>query len=96
MGTVDEVLAIATLNRRVCPQPQQWSALWEMLPGRKPSGGGWEPPLPLILAAWWDTSDQQKRERLAFHIRYAAENGALDAVEEYLSSLTDEQWHVAK
>jgi hypothetical protein len=95
MGSVDEVLAIATLNGRVCPQPQQWNALWELLPGRKRSGSGWEPPLPLILAAWWETSDQAKRERLASHIQYAAENGALDAVAKYLSSLTDEQWHVA-
>lgn len=96
MGSVDEVLAIATQQGRVCPQPPQWSALWEMLPGRKRSGSGWQPPAPLILAAWWEASDQEKRERLASHIRYAAENGALDAVAKYLSSLTDEQWHVAK
>ena len=96
MGSVDEVLAIATLNGRVCPQPQQWNALWEMLPERKRLAGAWEPPAPFILAAWWEASDQAKRERLASHIRYAAENGALDAVAKYLSSLTDEQWHVAK
>jgi hypothetical protein len=39
-------------NRRVCPVPQRWNELWEMLPDRKRVGNGWEPPLPLILAAW--------------------------------------------
>jgi hypothetical protein len=27
----------------------------EMLPNKKCKGHGWEPPLQLILAAWWDS-----------------------------------------
>jgi len=96
MRSVDEVLTYAAANGRVCPQPQCWNKLWEMLPERKRSGGSWEPSAPLILAAWWEASDAQKRERLASHIRYAADHGALDTVAKYLASLTDEQWYMGK
>jgi hypothetical protein len=55
MVTLETVLAETQKNNRVCPQPQQWQALYEMLPEKKRKGAGWEPSLPLILAAWWDT-----------------------------------------
>ena len=58
-----------------------------MLPDQRRVGVGWEPPLPLILAAWWDTSDTAKRGRFELHLRYAAEHGALDNVEQYLLHL---------
>ena len=45
------LIAYCRENSRVCPMPQRWNALWELLPNRKRVGGGWEPPLPLILAA---------------------------------------------
>ena len=38
-------------DHRICPLPGKWNDLWEMLPDRTCVGGGWEPPLPLILAA---------------------------------------------
>jgi hypothetical protein len=51
-----ELLEYVGSNNRVCPQPQKWDELWKLLPDRKRVGGGWDPPLPLILAAWWHTS----------------------------------------
>jgi hypothetical protein len=92
--TVEEILNSIASNGRVCPQPPQWNALWEMLPERKSVGGGWEPALPFILAAWWDSSDSTKRERFVQHLKYANDHGALNNVANYLASLTDEQWHV--
>ena len=81
---------------RVCPQPQQWMALWEMLPGRQRVGIGWNPPLPIVLSAWWYTGALDKRLRLREHIKYAAQSGALDAVDEFLRGLTTEQWHTMR
>ncbi len=78
-------------KKRVCPKPQQWNKLWEMLPDRKRKGAGWLPPLPLILAAWWETSDQQKRERLEYHIKYASDNGVLGQVQQFLENLSEEE-----
>jgi hypothetical protein len=43
------LIAYSREHQRVCPQPQRWQALWEMLPDRRQVDGGWSPPLPLIL-----------------------------------------------
>jgi hypothetical protein len=72
--------------------PDQWTRIWEMLPDRKQYGAGWDPPLPLILAAWYQTSDADKRDRLVLHIRYAAKHGVLESVESFLMNLPDNEW----
>lgn len=93
-ASVEAVIEFARADNRVCPQPQRWNELWQMLPDRQRVGAGWSPSVPFILAAWWETSDAEKQERFFSHIRYAAEHGAaLDAVHSFLISLPDDQWH---
>lgn len=87
-----DLLEFVSEEGRVCPKPRKWDALWKMLPGRKRAGGGWNPPLPLILAAWWDTTDWQKRDRLAEHIRYAYAEGVLKEVDDFLRHLARTDW----
>jgi len=58
------------VNQRVCPQPRLWSKLYDMLPQKKRVGLGWDPSLPLILAAW-DTPAFMKQLRLEEHIKWA-------------------------
>jgi len=87
------LLAYVQAERRSCPQPQQWNALWEMLPGKERVGSGWKPALPLILGAWWHTSALAKKQRLREHIEYAVQHGVLDAVDSFLRGLAQEQWH---
>jgi hypothetical protein len=70
-----------------------WQKLWEMLPNRKQTGAGWEPPLPLILAAWHETPAMLKMSRLAKHIEWAEKHSALEPVETFLRSLREEDWH---
>lgn len=72
--------------------PSQWKALWEMLPNRKAAGGGWEPALPLILAAWHDTPALLKMLRLKEHIDWAEKQGVLDEVDSFLRSLPESEW----
>lgn len=55
---------------------------------------GHEPPPPLILAAWRNTSDEEKHERFLTHLRWAEQHGALDLITEHLASLHAEEWHV--
>jgi hypothetical protein len=93
MITIDQVLAVATENKRICPQPQKWQQLYELLPDRKRKGAGWEPSLPLILAAWWDTPAMSKILRLREHIEWAAAHGVLEQVHTFLQSLPEEEWH---
>jgi len=86
------LMKYAIENNRVCPKPDKWNKLWELLPDRKRVGAGWNPPLPLILAAWWETSDDQKRERLSIQIQYAADHGALEKIETFLRGLSKDDW----
>jgi hypothetical protein len=80
-------------NRRVCPQPGPWQALWEMLPERRQNGTGWEPPVPLILGAWHYASNLEKMLRLSAHIEWADKHGMLLDVAAFLHSLTETDWH---
>ena len=84
IDTADRLIAQGRENGRVCPQPSRWNELWEMLPNRRRSGGGWEPPLPLIL---------EKMSRLAEHIQWAETHGALPEVSAFLLSLAESDWH---
>jgi hypothetical protein len=93
MVAVEETLAVCQSSDRVCPQPQRWNQLYELLPGRTLVGAGWEPPLPLILGAWWDTPDMSKFSRLRVHIEWAAKEGVLDTVHAFLASLSESDWH---
>jgi hypothetical protein len=89
---LDALLEYVRQNARVCPQPQRWHELWEMLPDHRRVGDGWEPPLPLILAAWWHSSASMKMQRLAEHIRYAYACGHLMDVDRYLRGLSEDDW----
>jgi len=93
---MDNILQFAQANHKVCPLPTHWNELWEMLPDRKRIGVGWEPPLPLILAAWHETSDPEKRERFFYHIKYADQHGALLRVADFLHSLQMHDWHYSQ
>lgn len=90
---IKSLLEYVQFNGRVCPMPTFWNDLWQMLPNRnQKESGGWDPSLPLILAAWWDTTAEEKRGRLKLHIEYAAKKGALDEIDKFLRSLSPDQW----
>ena len=90
--TVENLIAYCRENNRVCPLPSHWSRLWEMLPNRVQVGAGWQPPLPLILAAWHDTPANSKMARLAEHIEWAAKHDAPDSIGQFLRDLREEDW----
>jgi len=86
-------MALVRVNDRVCPQPQKWMELYEMLPNKKRKGNGWEPSLPLILAAWWDTPAIMKMLRLREHVEWASKQGCLGEVHQFLANLREDEWH---
>ena len=78
---------------RVCPMPTFWNDMWNILPDRRQkANGGWDPSLPLILAAWYDTTSEEKRDRLKLHIEYAVSKGVLDKIDTFLRELKPDQW----
>lgn len=91
--TLDDVLNEAKRDGRICPLPMKWKELWEMLPEKKRRGAGWEPSLPLILAAWHDTPHLSKIIRLQEHIHWADEHGVLPEVYDFLRNLKAEDWY---
>jgi hypothetical protein len=88
---LNDLLSYCTSNGRVCPLPRKWDRLWKMLPNTRRVGAGWEPSLPLILAAW-DSPDDMKSDRLKTHIEWAHQQQALERVDEYLRSVLEEDW----
>lgn len=87
-----QLIVFCRENSRVCPLPMPWNDLWDMLPNRRRVGLGWEPALPLILAAWAETPALAKTERLREHIIWADTRGGLARVEEFLRGLDEDQW----
>lgn len=93
MVTLEDVIAETNRNNRVCPQPMKWNELYEMLPDKKRKGLGWEPSLPLILAAWWDTPIISKKLRLKEHLEWAEGHGCLDVIYSFLTNLKEDEWY---
>jgi hypothetical protein len=93
MTMLEKLIAESSKDGRVCRQPMPWNRLWELLLDRRRVGVGWEPPLPLILAAWWEASDNDKRERFHLHLRWASEHGAIDSIAALVSHMKPEDWH---
>lgn len=90
---IEELISYCKDNERICPQPQLWNKLWDMLKDKERAGiSGWNPPLPLILAAWWNTSPSEKQLRLEQHISWADSHGQLNEISDYLTSLIEEEW----
>lgn len=89
--TAESLISYCRENSRVCPMPMQWDALWNLLPNRKRVGSGWEPALPLILAALHDTPALIKMLRLDEHIRWADQQITLDKISTFLRNLPEDQ-----
>ncbi len=88
---LEEMLDYCKQNDRICPLPTQWDRLYQLLPDKRRSGAGSEPPLPLILAAWNEPA-MFKRLRLAEHVVWAESHGALDRVGKFLRNLSEDEW----
>jgi hypothetical protein len=58
---LDDLLEYVKRDGLICPEPGRRQQLWEMLPDKSRVGSGWNPPLPLILAAWDHTSGLEKK-----------------------------------
>jgi CheY-like chemotaxis protein len=80
-------------NGRICPLEKKWNELYQILPNKRRVGLSWEPPVPLILGAWYYTDDSAKMDVLAKHIEWAEKHGCLDAAASYLRNLQEEDWH---
>ena len=88
---LDSLWLYCNQNERVVPK--DWNKLYKMLANRRqlPSGG-WEPALPLILAAWHETDSDQKQLRFREHLEWAGSQDQLEMIGAYLRSLDEADW----
>ncbi len=82
----------ATKNKRVCPQPQQWHAMFELLVSTPDQTGLSKPKPPLILAAWHETSDGMKRQRLKEQMHWSCKYDVIENVYTFLTNLEEKEW----
>ena len=88
--SLDEVMVLARKNNRVCPMPDAWQALHELLGAQQQPGAA--APAPIDGPAWGVVSPMQKRLRLRDQMEWAEAAGALAAVHAFLVGLPEEQW----
>lgn len=89
--TFDTLWAYCSSNNRVIPR--DWHRFYKMLANKKQKpSGGWEPPLPLILAAWHETMPLEKMLRFKEHVKWAADQDQLEQAGKYLRSLPETEW----
>jgi hypothetical protein len=90
--TFDMLWDYCTANSRAIPR--DWNKLYGMLRDKhQMPSGGWEPSLPLILAAWDVTMPIEKQLRFKEHIEWARDQGQLDEIGQYLRSLQEADWY---
>jgi hypothetical protein len=73
----------------ICPEPKTWNAIYGNLCNIAKQRGLSKPPIPLILAAWWDTPAIMKILRWKETIEWAEQHGLKDEIPE----LTEKQKH---
>ncbi len=90
--SLDLIWHYCTSNKRVIPK--NWEKFYQMLSNKRqlPSGA-WEPSLPLILAAWHETSPLDKQLRFREHVEWAYQQGQMVEIDAYLRSLSEEDWY---
>lgn len=67
--------------------------MYKMLKNKHSSPeSGFNPPLPLILAAWWDAPIIAKIDRFRTHLEWAEQQGQLDEIGRFLRSLPEDEW----
>lgn len=91
--SLDDLLAIAAQDGRVCPKPHAWTALYELLPDVRHDTYGFIPAPPLVAEFWDRTSDGDKRERLREHLLWAAGHGAAAKVHAWMVLMPPDAWH---
>jgi len=72
------------INYRICPMPQNWNELFNLLRYKKPK----EPSVPLILAAWWEVTAQDKQNRFFEHLEWTGKQGQINEMSDYISNYT--------
>ena len=80
-------------RRRVCPLPMAWERARASLEKARVLRAPHAPkvPVPLILAGWNFSTDEEKQQRWNETMDWAATNG----LSEHIPQIADDEWHYA-
>ena len=81
------------INERVCPIPTKWNDLFSLIQRRSDASNL---SVPLVLGAWWATTNSDKKRRFKDQIEFAYQNGLVNEVKSFLLNLEENQWHHLK
>ena len=84
--TVEDVINFARSRGRVCPLPDAWRQLWEILPN-----ADGDAPAPLIHDAW-SLPPRSKMNRMREQLEFADRHGVLHEVDAFLRTLSESDW----
>ncbi len=90
--SINEFMTEVTKNNRVCPNPILWNDL-HTLATESDFNNHIAPSLPLILGAWWDTSNVDKAERLKELVDWCYATEVYDIAWTFVKSLDESEWH---
>ena len=75
---------------KICPQPNIWAKVHRKLDALASKNGWAEPPVPLILAGWGFSSDEEKKQRWAETVDWCELNGCSDLI----AIPNDDDWYM--
>jgi hypothetical protein len=90
---LDEVLLEARRGNRVCPVPEKWLLLYEILQIAA-AGKPWPLPAPPLTGKGW-TGTRALAKRMCFReqLEWAAAHGCVGKVFDFLQNLPESDWH---
>jgi len=78
---------------QVCPKPVVWNEFFEFITTKLCFSPEEKFPPPIILAAWYKTSDLEKFERFNEQLRIVYDKGYIRQIKVFLDNYSEEDWH---
>ena len=91
--SLDELITESRRNNRVCPKPDRWQQLFNMLLEGEPGVSGKMPSPPLIGQAWLATPSLSKRMSFRDHLEWAGAHGGLEIAASFIKQLREDEWY---
>jgi hypothetical protein len=91
MSNKQELINYIKSDKRICPMPQKWMAIFGIISSELPPNV----LVPLILGAWNFTEDSEKQKRLIEQIEFAfsLSGDKFEKFEKAIYALNDADWY---
>ena len=92
INTKDDLISYCEEKNRVCPVPLKWMKIMNIIKVKPGEPGS----LTSLVLGGWDSTHEEKRDRLKKQIEYASENQEIfQDLQRFILRLEDEDWYCA-